>query len=309
MEETKGRLHSAVVVREEDDAEWDSWNQTDLEKRRQQLCRELGMAMEASKKKKKPIPSSSSSSRSSSSGSASTSSSGSNSSSSSSPRYTYIFFLYCFYKIKITFLNFLGERKERKISNPKGIQALHLVLIEDLGEKNPNLIQNVTNPISQKPHRKKIQVNQQKNWIHQLRKKLLVRLYLTKSHYHPSKKLVLLQSTRIYQKVTYYPKEPIQSLPKKIKIVVYLPTQKKKHEIEKDEKETVRETGREEEANPRKIKHVQDLHYEDTVLILEIQEGKPAEVRLLNEEGKMTNIVTSDLHLVTIKEKITKIDH
>lgn len=98
-DDPKNRLHSAVVVRSgrSPEPEWDNWDQNDLEyadaddleKRRQQLQREieLQLAMESAKdKKKKPVPTSSSSSRSSSTTSVSSSSSGGSSTSSSSAR-------------------------------------------------------------------------------------------------------------------------------------------------------------------------------------------------------------------------------
>lgn len=98
----KSRLHSTVVVRSgrSPDGEIDNWDQNDLEyadtdvleKRRQQLQRELELQLKMDsskdmrKEKKKPV-SSSSSSRSSSSSSVSSSSSDGSSSSSSSGRY------------------------------------------------------------------------------------------------------------------------------------------------------------------------------------------------------------------------------
>lgn len=100
-DDPKSRLHSTVVVRtgRSPDGEIDNWDQNDLEyadtdvleKRRQQLQRELELQlkMDSGKdmaKEKKKVVSSSSSSRSSSSSSASSSSSDGSSSSSSSGR-------------------------------------------------------------------------------------------------------------------------------------------------------------------------------------------------------------------------------
>lgn len=98
----KNRLHSTVVVRSgrSPDGEIDNWDQNDLEyadtdvleKRRQQLQRELELQLKMDigkdmRKEKKKVVSSASSSRSSSSSSVSSSSSDGSSSSSSSGRY------------------------------------------------------------------------------------------------------------------------------------------------------------------------------------------------------------------------------